>query len=160
LNRWLTGVRRIFSEEHLAYRINDQGGVRFAIDEDFDATNVATIAALGDDRYKAALASFVDAQRSASATPPRWKDAIRYAFDAVEGLFRLMFPKAARLGGDEVNQHLAPIAAKSWRRTPQPSVPPKNSSDPSRSGLTLLTSIDMQPVSLSRASRPKSWRSC
>lgn len=106
---WIEEVRRIFAEEHVRYRVNDAGGVRFAIDESFERGTAATISALGEKRYATTLTTFEAALNALVATPPRGKDAVRGVFSAAEGLFRLIFPKAPRLGGDEISTHLRPV---------------------------------------------------
>jgi len=106
---WISDLRRIFAEEHVRYHVNDAGGVRFAIDESFEEGNAATISALGAPRYATTLATFETALNALVAVPPRGKDAVRGVFSAAEGLFRLIFPKAQRLGGDEITTYLQPM---------------------------------------------------
>jgi hypothetical protein len=110
--RWISEVRRIFAEEHVRYRVNDEGGVRFAVDESFEQSTVATISALGGARYQTTLATFETALAALVAVPPRGKDAIRGVFSAAEGLFRLIFTRAPRLGGDEITTHLQPVVER------------------------------------------------
>ena len=110
-NAWIDGVRRIFAEEHVRYRVNDAGGVRYAIDESFEQGNAATIAALGGDRYATTLATFENALTAFVAIPPRGKDAIRGVFSAVEGLFKLMFG-TGQLGDTEVENTFRPVVEK------------------------------------------------
>ena len=50
---WREAVRKIFAEEHLAYQIDDIGGVHPRIDEEFQRNIGSTIAALKSDRYRA-----------------------------------------------------------------------------------------------------------
>jgi hypothetical protein len=40
---WLSGCRRIFSEERLRYVINDAGGVRFSVDAEFEMSVPAVL---------------------------------------------------------------------------------------------------------------------
>jgi hypothetical protein len=110
--KWIEEVRRIFAEEHVRYRVDNAGGVRFAIDESFEGGNAATISALGGKRYATTLATFETALTALVAIPPRGKDAVRDVFSAAEGLFRLIFPKTPRLGADEITTHLRPVVEK------------------------------------------------
>ena len=106
---WISEVRRVFAEEHVRYRVNEAGDVRFAVDEAFEQGNTATISALGGSRYAATLATFEASLTALATVPPRGKDAIRGVFAAAEGLFRLIFPKAHRLGAAEISTHLGPV---------------------------------------------------
>ena len=108
---WLPGVRRIFQEENVRYRVDDHGGVHFTIDDVFERNIGVTIKALDAPRYAAALMNFNASLASLSETPPATKEAIRAVFAANEGLFRLMFPKSPRLAADEVDK-VVPLLAK------------------------------------------------
>ena len=88
---------RIFDEEQLQYTIDEHGGVHFKVDTEFAATNAATIAALGLARYANAKAEFDKAMKDLSGATPDGKQAIRGVFNAAEGVFKLMHPKAAKL---------------------------------------------------------------
>jgi len=109
---WRDEVRRIFREENVRYRVDDRCGVHFAIDDEFERNSGASIKALDGPQYSATQANFNDALKALSATPPATKEAIRSVFSANEGLFRLMFAKAPRLGSAEVDQHLLPFVQK------------------------------------------------
>lgn len=110
--RWLSGTRRIFSEEHLAYAIDDQAVVHPAVDKEFQRNRQATLAGLQARRYANSLAAFERISDELASDPPNGKDAWRAAFGAVEGLFRLMFPSAPQLNTGAVETHLAPLIQK------------------------------------------------
>lgn len=103
---WTEAVRRVFQEENVGYRVDDQGGVHFAIDSEFDHNVASSLAALGSSRYNGVLAAFQTGQQGLDQTPPDGKSAMRSAFEAVEILFRLIAPKAPRLGAAEIKAHL------------------------------------------------------
>jgi hypothetical protein len=105
---WIDDVRRIFAEERVSYRVDDQGGVHLAVDGEFERNRAATLAGLGSARYANVLERFEAAFYALDKVPPDGKAAIRAVFEANEGLFRLMFPKASVLKGDEINNHLRP----------------------------------------------------
>jgi hypothetical protein len=109
---WINEVARIFREENVRYRVDNAGGVHFAIDDEFERNNVATLKALDGARHAATLANFESALVRLAATPPATKDAIRDVFSAAERLFRLMFPNAPRLTAGEADRQLAPIVQK------------------------------------------------
>jgi hypothetical protein len=101
---WRIGVQHIFQEENLHYRVDDRGGVHFSFDAECDRSIAATIAALQGARYKAALTNFEGAMGALGKGPPDGKAAIRGTFDAVEGLFRLMFTNSPRLTAQEASR--------------------------------------------------------
>lgn len=108
--KWLAGVREIFAEEALGYRVDDQGGVHLLVDREFQRDRTATLTGLGASRFAAAKASFDACHASLDRSPPDTKDSVRQIFDAIENVFKLMAGgKAARLGASEIDQHLAPM---------------------------------------------------
>jgi hypothetical protein len=90
------------------------GGVHFAQDAEFSHNISATVASLQSARYKNILAEFSQIQGALDETPPNGKEAIRKAFTATEGLFRLMYPDAPRLGAAEAKSRLSPLLAKTY----------------------------------------------
>lgn len=111
---WIALTAIIFREEHLGYRVDDEGIVHFAVDEDFERNRVTTLNDLGATRYAAARQEFEEAFNALRGAPPNGKAAIRGVFTAVETLFKLMFPKAPRLGGAEIRTHLKPVVARTY----------------------------------------------
>jgi hypothetical protein len=102
--KFLTEARRIFAEEKVRYRIDDQGGVHFTVDGEFERSRVATLSELGQSRYSGVRELFESAFTAMDSTPA----AIRAIFFAVESLFRLMFPNSAQLNSGEVTKQLKP----------------------------------------------------
>jgi hypothetical protein len=111
-NRWLAQTRRILSEENVHYSVDDRGGVHFYVDEQFARNRAATIAALGSPRYANTLHAFEGTLTALSQVPPDGKGAIRATFAAIEGLFKLMFPDAPRLGAKETEKLRFRLQAK------------------------------------------------
>jgi len=105
---FLYEVERIFDEEHVCYRVDPEGGVHFRVDVEFELSRVAAISALSKQRYNAVRVQFESAHAALDTTPLDGKTAIRCSFFALEGLFRLIFPKAHQLSGGEINKHLKP----------------------------------------------------
>lgn len=105
---YLASVRRILSEEQVGYRVDDEAGVHFLVDVEFERVRQSAIAGLGEARYTGVRASFDAAFTALDGTPPDGKLALRSAFFAVEGLFRLMFPTAPQLSAAELQRHLKP----------------------------------------------------
>ena len=73
-NRWLAGVKRIFVEENICYVLDEQGGVHFAVDSEFEANRAATIGVLRAPRYANALSEF---EAGFAALPDNAKGAVR-----------------------------------------------------------------------------------
>jgi hypothetical protein len=110
---WLAQVRRIFEEENFGYSVDDAGGVHYRLDEEFARNQSATIAALQSARYANSLDGFQKGMAALAGAPPDGKGAIRATFAAVEGLFKLMVPKAARLGAAELDD-LMPLLDRQY----------------------------------------------
>ncbi|MBW9058311.1 hypothetical protein [Agrobacterium pusense] len=106
---FISGCRRIFEEEQVRYKIDDKGGVHFAVDIAFEANRVSTIQAVASDRYQSVRGLYEEAFAFLDRTPPDGKAALRSAFFATEGLFRLMFANSHQLSSAEVLKHLDPL---------------------------------------------------
>ena len=98
---WRDVVRQIFSEEHLAYQIDDVCGAHPAIDQEFQRNLVSTVAALQSQRYQNLRQLIETTSTHLYADSPNYKQAWRAMLLAVEGLFGLIFPHA-RLTADEI----------------------------------------------------------
>jgi hypothetical protein len=109
---WLKEARRIFSEECLAYAIDDGGVVHPAVDKEFQRNRQSTVAGLQMPRYANSLAAFERVSDELASIPPNGKDAWRAVFGSVEGLFRLMFPSATQLNAGAVDTNLSGLIQK------------------------------------------------
>jgi hypothetical protein len=108
-------ARQIFADEQVRYRIDDQGGVHFALDTEFERMRVSTIGALSASRYQAVRHAFDEAFAALDRSPPDGKAGIRSAFFALEGLYRLIFPSAHQLSSSEVQKHLRPFVERRYQ---------------------------------------------
>jgi hypothetical protein len=106
---WLTEVGRMLVEENLHFSVDQAGGVHYRADQEFSAVTAAAIDGLGKPRYANARAQFEQALVALAENPVNRKQAVRCIFNAAEGIFRLMFPRAPRLGSKEAQQALEPI---------------------------------------------------
>lgn len=109
---WIAVVNRIFREENVSYVMGSNGGVHYAHDAEFAHNASSAIAAIQGKRYENIRAEFAQVQAALDETPPNGKDAIRKTFTSLEGLFRLMFPTAARLGSAEAKAHVSPVLTR------------------------------------------------
>lgn len=105
---WVEGIRTIFQQENVGYRVDDLGGVHFAIDAEFEHNQACALAVIQAPRYGAARAHFEAGQRAMGAHPPQTREAIRQTFESIETIFKLMFP-VAQLGTIEVTKKLKPV---------------------------------------------------
>ncbi|MCD2174285.1 hypothetical protein [Rhizobium sp. C4] len=107
--RFLREVERIFDEEQVRYTLDHLGGVHFRVDAEFERSRTSTIGTLVGSRYDGVKDQIDRTFRALDSVPPDGKLAIRSAFFATEGLFRLMFPNAHQLSSSEIAKHLKPI---------------------------------------------------
>jgi hypothetical protein len=112
-NWWRDVVRQIFAEEHLAYEVDDAGGVRPRVDREFQSNIASALAGLQSQRYQNVRELFESALRNLNSGPPNYKQAWRATLSAVEGLFGLMFPYA-RLTADEIERRLLSVVERAY----------------------------------------------
>lgn len=107
---WVLEVQRIFDEQRLKYVVDPTGSVRLRHDPEYEELRAAVIAGMDGARYRAALQAFEQAGSALSSLDPDTRGAVRAAFDALETVFKLMFPRAIRLGKKEIEENLRPLA--------------------------------------------------
>jgi hypothetical protein len=112
--RFLRTINRIFAEENVHYRVDDQGGVHFHFDEAFARNRAAAIAALQADRYANANHAFEEGMAALRSVPPNGKGAIRGVFGAAETIFRLILPNVQRLAAAQLDG-LVPLLQQAHR---------------------------------------------
>jgi hypothetical protein len=108
-NAWLALVREVFAEEHMAYRIDDNGVVHPLVDQAFEAVRVSVIGALAGDAFNAARAHFENAIAALEEDPPDTRGAVRDCFDAAENLFKLLTGTGQDLTQSNVTATLKPV---------------------------------------------------
>jgi hypothetical protein len=101
---WSAEIQRIFDEERLSYQMDSKGGVRFRVDEAFEAERVSAIVALSGPRYAETRAALDEGFAGLDRSLPDTRSAIRGIFDAAENLFKLMMPGVKRLGASEIER--------------------------------------------------------
>jgi hypothetical protein len=112
-NWWRDVVRQIFAEEHLAYEIDDAGGVHPAVDRAFQGNRAFAVTALQSHRYQNVRDLFEGASTNLTAARPNYKRAWQATFSALEGLFGLMFPHV-RLSVNELERCLRPVVERAY----------------------------------------------
>jgi hypothetical protein len=114
---WRDAVRQIFSEENLAYTIDDAGSVHPVIDQELQRNIVSVIGALQSPRYQNVGQLIESALAHLAAQPPNYKHAWRAMLSAVEALFDLSFPYI-RLSVDEIERRLLPAVLEAYEGDP------------------------------------------
>jgi hypothetical protein len=105
----IADIRRIFQEENVHYTVDDIGGVHFFVDAEFAASRASALGVLSGVRYENVRIEFEKGYTALDSVPPDGKGAIRANFNAVECLFRLIFPSVSRLAQREVASNLKPF---------------------------------------------------
>ena len=108
-NAWVALVRGLFAEEHVAYRIDDDGVVHPLVDQAFEAARVSVIGALGGETFNAARAHFENAIAALEEDPADTRGAVGDCFDAAENLFKLLTGTGQDLTQSNVTATLKPI---------------------------------------------------
>lgn len=108
-------VRRCLDEENISFEMDEAGGLHYRVDEAFQNSRSASLAALDKPDQVAARMAFEEANRALTGHPSDTLLAVRRAFDAVENLFKIRFG-TARLGMAEIRTALQTIGDASGSR--------------------------------------------
>jgi hypothetical protein len=110
--RWRNFVARALREENLGYRIDEQGGIHFFVDEEFERNRMSALLAADAPRYAAVRAAFEAAHSYLDAVPPDTKASVRSMFEALEILAKLMEPGSQRLNRQLILEKLRGAATR------------------------------------------------
>ena len=110
-------VDRVFREENVGYRIDEEGLVHYFVDEAFERTRLSSIACLDRPEYAATRELVEQSRQFLDSDPMKQKEAIRAVFEAVENLFQILFgeDKIKALGAHEVERHVKPLMEVRYR---------------------------------------------
>jgi hypothetical protein len=104
---WLSEVSRIFKEQNLAYRFDNDAVAHPYVDEEFESNRQSALEALRHPIFGEARTDFEASYRHLRGR--EYKQAIRMLFPAVEVAAKVLFPGAfSRLMPNEVDKHLKP----------------------------------------------------
>ena len=87
---WRDFVARVLREENLGYSLDEECGVHYLVDEEFERNRVSLLRCLGSPLYSGVRTAFEDAHRHLDAEPRDPKAAVRSMFESLEILTRLM----------------------------------------------------------------------
>jgi hypothetical protein len=106
---WRNFVLSLFETEAVGYKVDEECGVRYKVDEEFQHVREAAVSSLGSPAYSAVHYGFEAAYKALETELSDTKLAVRHMFEAVETLFkRVAGSKAKRLGSREVKDLLLP----------------------------------------------------
>lgn len=92
-----TFVERALAEEHIGFRIDEQGVIHYAVDEVFEGMRAATLAVLNDPVLAVARSCYEAAFQHLDRHPPDTKPAVRSMFEALEVVAKQLNPTARNL---------------------------------------------------------------
>jgi len=87
---WKSFVKRTISEENLGYRLDDECGVHFFVDEEFERNRFSTLTVLEDPQYSGIRAAYDASYKYLDADPIDTKGAVRSMFESIEILVKQM----------------------------------------------------------------------
>lgn len=114
---WRQFVQRVFIEENLGYRLDEEAGVHFFVDEEFERNRLSALSCLAETKYSAVRVEFEKAHRKLDSDPPETKEAIRAVFEAVEILYKLIINAEGktRLSSAGIRDKLKPLAQNVYK---------------------------------------------
>lgn len=117
----LSKARNILEEEDLHYRIDDQGGVHYLVDNDFHQLSESTLAGLSDQRFGAARAALQKGLKALAPERQSGKGLIQGVFEAVESTFLVIIGpgNSNRLNKQTAEKHLRPILLHRYKDVPE-----------------------------------------
>ena len=104
-------ISRILVEESANYRIDEEFGLHPAIDAAYQANYESVVARLNGSKFEAARQHLHRADKELLPAGNN-REAIRAVFDAVENLFKIIFPREQSLNVASIQSHLAPLVEK------------------------------------------------
>jgi len=113
--QWHEFVARAFREENVGYRLDDEGRVHFAVDEEFERTRSALLAGLSS--QPAVQEAFQKAYSLLDVDTPDTAGAVRSVFESLEILYKHIIKAEGkeRLNTGGVQKKLKPILQQVFR---------------------------------------------
>lgn len=107
---WHAFVARGLREQNMAYSLDNECGVHYFVDEEFETNRGSTLKSLEAPRYSGVRTAFEAAHRYLDTQPPDTKASVRSTFESIEILARLMNPERKNLNKWQVTNKLKPLA--------------------------------------------------
>ena len=117
----LAFLRLVFKEEQLRYRIDDDCGVHFFVDEEFERSVQSTLAGLGQPKFRGAKEALEHGLNYLGAAQQSGKRLVREVFEAVETAFLVVVPDGQfnRLNAQAITEALKPILMQKYANEPE-----------------------------------------
>lgn len=108
---WLQEISRIFEEEQMSYKLDNECGVHYLIDENFEAEKHSCLAGLSAPEFIASKHALEDGLRNLTVQRQSGKGLIRGVFEALESAFLVVInePSKDRISSDLIDRKLKPI---------------------------------------------------
>ena len=115
---WHAFIFRVFKEENIGYQLDDEGGVHFFVDEEFEGNRVSVIAGL--DSQPAVKEAFSKAYSFLDSDPQDTSSAVKSVFEAAEILYKHTVDAEGkeRLNGHGINKKLKPLFQENLKDNP------------------------------------------
>lgn len=110
---WREFVGRVLREENVGYRVDEECGIHFFVDAEFESNRATALACLSNDRHAAVRAAFEAAHAYLDATPPDTKASVRSSFESLEILARLLAPPSRNLNQWLMENRIKPLVISS-----------------------------------------------
>lgn len=85
---WRDFISLVFKEENLSYRLDDECGVHYSVDQEFERNRVATLQGLTSQEHAPVRAAYEDAYRHLDNHPPDTGAAVWSLFKSIEILVK------------------------------------------------------------------------
>ncbi|MCX5578864.1 hypothetical protein [Kaistia terrae] len=118
-------VSRIFEEERTAYRLDEDFGVHPSIDPAYEANLESAVRGLSSLGFNAAR-DYLQKADDELLPSGDTRQAIRSVFDAVENVFKQVFPKATSVNSKTIQNELRPHVERSHADGPEKRTALKN----------------------------------
>lgn len=112
---WKNFVERVFLEENLGYRLDEECGVHYFVDEEFERNRISALSCLAEVKYAAVRAEFEKAHSKLDLDPAQTKEAVRAIFESLEILSKLIFEDIPRLNSFVVQSKIKPLAQEFYK---------------------------------------------
>lgn len=110
-NEWKNFVSNVFKEGNVEYRLDEECGVHFFIDEEFERNKSAVIACLSESNQQAVLEAFKKSYSFLDEKIPDTASSIKLIFEAIEILYKHIVNATGkdRLNSSGVRDKLKPL---------------------------------------------------
>ncbi len=110
---WHDFVEGALAKENMAYRLDEQCGVHYLVDEEFERNRLSALRCLGAPQYNGVRNAFEEAHSRLEESPPNTKAAVRSIIESVEILYKMMVGSQS-LTTASIRQDFQPLIAQAY----------------------------------------------